>query len=166
MEPHDLNPSEELEKMKAQCDEYLAGWKRAQADYANLQRDMERDRATSVKFANERLLEEVLPAVDQFEAALSFAPDLSSLSEEDAKRFGVWMNGLHAVRSLWEASFKRIGLEKIPADGVFDPALHEAVGSEPSEIVPPDHVLRTLQSGWRLHDKVLRPARVVVSQQA
>lgn len=102
MEPNDLNQSEEFEKIKAQCDEYLAGWKRAQADYANLEREMERERGSSMKYANERLLEDLLPAIDQFETALLYTPSVSSLSEEEAKRFAVWMNGLHAVRSLWK----------------------------------------------------------------
>jgi molecular chaperone GrpE len=163
MEPNDLNQSEEFEKIKAQCDEYLAGWKRAQADYANLEREMERERGSSMKYANERLLEDLLPAIDQFETALLYTPSVSSLSEEEAKRFAVWMNGLHAVRSLWEAVFKRIGLEKVPAEGAFDPAIHEAMGSEVNETVGSEQILRVVQSGWRLNGKILRPARVILA---
>lgn len=156
-------PVEEIETC-AHCDEYLAGWKRAQADYANLKKDTEREKSEFAKYANERLLHELLPAVDQFETALAFTPDLSTLPEDDQKRLKNWLIGIHAVRSLWEGAFKGIGLEKVPTTGTFDPQLHEAVGNETSETAPKGEITKTMQDGWRLNGKLLRPAKVIISQ--
>jgi molecular chaperone GrpE len=142
------------------CEEYLAGWKRAQADYANLKRDSDTQKTEFAKFANERLLDALLPAFDQFEIALTFAPKSEEFS--DPKRFDGWLNGLKAVRSMWEATFRDIGLERVATDGTFDPNLHEAVAEESVEGKEAGTILRTEQSGWKLHGKLLRPAKVTV----
>lgn len=150
---HDEPKQEETSKTDcAKCDEYLAGWKRAQADYANLKRDTEREKMEYAKFANERLLDSLLPAFDQFENALAVAPE------------GVdkWLAGLKAVKSLWETTFRDIGLERIVTDGPFNPSLHEAVAEE--EGTEPGKIVRVAQSGWKLNGKVLRPAQVIVSK--
>ncbi len=147
-----------------QCAEYLAGWKRAQADYANLKKDSERERVDFAKYANERLLQELLPAIDQYETALSFTPDVSHLAEQDQKPLKNWIIGIHAVRSLWENTFKNIGLEKVPVQGAFDPQQHEAVGHETSADVASGQIIRATQDGWKLHGKLLRPAKVIISE--
>lgn len=146
------------------CVDYLSGWKRAQADYANLKRETDKEKAEFAMYANERLLERLLPAIDQFETALAFTPDLSSLPEEDKKKLTNWITGLQAVRGSWESVFKDIGLEKVPTQGSFDPLIHEAVSHEPSETVEEGNIVRTMQSGWRLNGKLLRPARVSVAK--
>ena len=157
----DNTPNEQL---KAQCEEYLAGWKRAQADYANLKRETEKERIEISKFANERLLSSILPAIDQYELALSHEPDLKELTDEQAARIKTWIAGLKAVRALWETAFASIGLEQVKSDGAFDPSIHEAVGEEPSNEVPEGNVLRVNQSGWSLNGKVLRPAKVIIAK--
>ncbi len=149
----------------AKCEEYLSGWKRAQADYANLKRENDRERGELVKYANERLLHELLPAIDQYEIALKYAPDLSALPEDARKKLENWNVGLRAVQSLWENAFRSIGLEKVNVNGPFDPQLHEAVGNEASTTVPKGHILRVAQDGWQLHGKLLRPAKVVVADE-
>lgn len=163
MEDHQKEQTNELNDIKARCDEYLAGWKRAQADYANLKRDVEKEKMEYSKYANERLLESLLPAIDQYETAMNFAPDLSHLPQEDQKRIGNWITGLKAVRNLWENAFKEIGLEKIQTAGAFDPLLHEAVGEEISE-KPEQEIVKIVQDGWRLNGRLLRPAKVILSK--
>lgn len=156
--------NEELDALKAQAEEYLAGWKRAQADYANLKKEGEREKQEYAKYANERLLDALLPAVDQYEMALRFTPDISTLPEEEQKKLKNWIIGLHAVKSLWETVFQSIGLEKVRTDGTFDPQLHEAVSEEASELAP-GSIVRVSQDGWMLNGKLLRPAKVIVSTQ-
>jgi molecular chaperone GrpE len=147
----------------AKCDEYLSGWKRAQADYANLKREADKDKSEFSKYANERLLSDLLPAIDQYEIAMTFTPDFSNLPEDDRKRLTNWVIGLNAVKTIWENAFKDIGLEHVPTDGTFDPMLHEAAGEEESD--KPEHaIVRVMQSGWRLNGKLLRPARVIVAK--
>lgn len=147
------------------CEEYLSGWKRAQADYANLKRETEREKIDFSKYANERLLSDLLPAIDQYEIAMAFTPDLSTVDEENRKRIQNWMIGLSAVKTIWENAFKDIGLEHVPTTGAFDPLLHEAAGEEESD-QPEHHIIRVMQSGWRLNGKLLRPARVILAKQA
>ncbi len=148
----------------ANCKEYVDGWKRAQADYANLKKDTEREKLEMIKYANQRLLQELLPAVDQFDTALRFTPDVSGLAEEDAKKMKNWIAGVQAVRSLWSNAFQSIGLEKVPVVGAFDPQIHEAVGSEAQTDIPSGQIIRVAQDGWKMHGKLLRPAQVIISE--
>ncbi len=159
------NTAEELEQKThcVKCEEYLAGWKRAQADYANLKKTTEREKKEFAKFANEDLLSALLPAIDQYEMALSFTPDLNNIPDEEREKLKNWIIGLQAVRLAWEAAFKEIGLERIPTDCAFDPLIHEAIGEEKSAKNPSGQIVRTMQSGWRLNEKLLRPAKVVIS---
>ncbi|HEU0050759.1 MAG TPA: nucleotide exchange factor GrpE [Patescibacteria group bacterium] len=142
------------------CQEYLAGWKRAQADYQNLKKDMERERVEVSKFANERLLQDLLPALDQFTVAMQHAP-----AQSDGKGFEQWMQGLRAVEQLWEQTLRAIGLERIQTDGRFDPAIHDAAGEEVSPGKKAGEITRVLLPGWKWHDRVLRPARVMVAKE-
>jgi molecular chaperone GrpE len=158
--------SDDLTKLKAQCEEYLAGWKRAQADYSNAVKERERDRAEYVKYANTSLLQSLLPAIEHFSTALRFIPDTASLPEEEKKKWDSWLVGLKAVQSLWEQAAQGAGLERIAVQGPFDPTLHEAVGHEASSEVPAEHILRVMQEGWKLSGRVLRPAQVIVAREA
>lgn len=148
----------------ASCDEYLAGWKRAQADYQNLRKEVEKERVEFVKYANERLLHDLLPSFDPFETAMKHAPEFPSLTEAERKTYRNWLQGLQAVRSLWEQTLRGLGLERIVADGAFDPRWHEAVGEEPAEEKNPGDIVRVIHDGWRWGEKVLRPARVIVAK--
>lgn len=145
------------------CEQYLAGWKRAQADYQNLQKQMELDRVERAKFANERLLSSLLPAIDQFSLALSFIPSTDALPEAEKKTWNTWLIGVKAVYSLWNQTATQAGLEVIPTNIPFDPQLHEAVAEETSD-QPEGTIVRVVQPGWRLHGKVLQPARVMVAK--
>lgn len=154
----------DLEAAQAQCQEYLAGWRRAQADYANLQRERDKDRSESIKYANSSLLQSLLPALDQFAIAMRFLPDTGSLPEEQRKIWENWLVGTRAVQTLWEQAATGAGLERISTQGGFDPSIHEAVAREGSEEVEPDHIVRVVQDGWKLHGKILRHAQVVVAE--
>ncbi|MFA5935241.1 MAG: nucleotide exchange factor GrpE [Patescibacteria group bacterium] len=161
----DPTASEDVETIKKQSEEYLAGWKRAQADYANLKKESEREKQEFAKYANERLLESLLPAIDQYETALSFTPDLVGLPEDEQKKFKNWIIGLHAVRALWESAFQAIGLEKVEGTGMFDPNLHEAVSEEAGD-GEAGRIVRTVQDGWKLNGKLIRPAKVVITKES
>lgn len=139
-------------------EEYLQGWKRAQADYQNLKKDTEREKAEFAKYANERLLSDLLPTLDQFALALKHVP----ASDADRKSWDNWLVGVRAVQSLWEQAAKAQGLERIPTDGAFDPVRHEAVGEEEGDA--PGSILRVTQDGWTLHGKIIRPAKVIISK--
>lgn len=147
-----------------QCQEYLDGWKRAQADYANLKKDMDRLRLEVSGLAKEQLLYELLPAIDQFETALEHLPDLEAMTKEDGRMIDNWLVGIKAVKQLWEQAFKTIGLENVDTAGVFDPKKHNAVGKEEDADQAPDQILKVVQPGWMMDGKVIRPAKVIVNQ--
>ncbi|MCC7523105.1 nucleotide exchange factor GrpE [Candidatus Uhrbacteria bacterium] len=144
----------------AKCDEYLSGWKRAQADYQNLKKDTEREKSEYAKYANERLLSDLLPALDQFALALQHIPS----EDADQKSWNNWLTGIKAVQSLWEQAAKAQGLERIDASGVFDPQKHEAVGSEEAEGKESGSIIRVMQEGWSLNGKIIRPAKVIIAK--
>ena len=161
----EITPNEiDIEALKKESEEYLAGWKRAQADYQNLKKDSERTASEYAKFANERLLSDLLPAIDQFNLALAFIPDTSTLSPDEKKKWDNWLVGINAVKSLWDQAAQNAGLTSVPVEGAFDPMLHDAAGTEIMEGKESGSIVRVVQQGWSLHGKVLRPARVIITE--
>lgn len=152
MDEQQTEPTE-IEKQR---DEYLAGWKRAQADYLNLKKETEREKSEFSKFANERMLEELLPVVDHFNAAIAAAPDM--------KEHENWLKGLRAVQLALETALKSLGVEKVRTTGPFDPNFHEAVGEDAKDGIAPGEILVTYQTGWKLNGKLLRPAKVIIAK--
>ena len=155
---------EELEKSlgeaEAQRDEYLADVQRLAADFENYRKRAVRDQQSLVARAHERLVRELLPVLDDLERALA----ASEHEEAEAVHAPRLQEGVQlVVRSLREA-LQREGLVEIETNGRFDPHVHEALLSQPSEEEEEGAVLEVLQKGYRLGDRVLRPARVVISQ--
>jgi molecular chaperone GrpE len=150
--PADLQ--KRVEELERERDEYLDNLKRVAADFENYRKRAARDQASLVTRAHERLVKELLPVLDDLERALQAAEE----HEEAKLEEGVDL----VARSLREA-LAREGLVEIETDGRFDPHVHEALLSQPSE-EEEGAVIEVLQKGYRLGDRVLRPARVVVSQ--
>lgn len=140
--------------LKAQCEEYLSGWKRAQADYANLKRETEKDKIEFVKFANNDLLLRLLPAADSLEAAVSSLPEST---DKD------WARGLQAAYAQFTSFLRDAGLERIDCAGQMDPKIHEAVAQEESDL-PAGEITQVVRAGWTLGGRVLRAARVIVAK--
>ncbi len=146
----------ELEQTKQQAEEYLNGWKRAQADYQNLKRDMEKERVELAKFANLSLLLELLPILDNFGRATGHLPE--------EKKNDEWVKGVLAIYQQLQSVLAGMGVTEVPADGMFNPALHEAVGDGDGTDVPSGTILEIIQSGYLLHDKLIRPAKVRIAK--
>jgi molecular chaperone GrpE len=127
--------------------------KRVAADFDNFRKRAARERDELVVRANERLVKELLPVLDDLERALTAAAE----HEEAALEEGVRL----VFRSLAQL-LERQGLQEISTDGKFDPHVHEALLSQPSERDEGD-VIDVVQKGYKLGEHVLRPARVVVA---
>ncbi|MEN9557915.1 MAG: hypothetical protein RL141_284 [Candidatus Parcubacteria bacterium] len=156
----------DITALQKERDDYLAGWKRAQADYANLQKETEKARQDYAKYASEDCLIRLLPAIDQFLVALRFQPALEGITDADTRRkFETWVTGLQAVSSLWQQAAKEMGLEQITSTGPLDPSQHDAVSEEVSDTVPAGEIIRVAEAGWKLNGKLLRPSKVIVSKQ-
>lgn len=155
--------SDELtpENWQLKAEEYLAGWKRAQADYQNLKKESEREKSEFAKYANERLLSDLIPALDQLELAIMHVPEPD---ETEKSKWGSWLIGLKAVVKIWEQAAAKAGLERIPLEGSFDPNLHEPLMEIVVEGKEPGLIEQTNQVGWKLNGKVIRPAKVIISK--
>jgi len=141
------------EDWEAKAEEYLAGWKRAQADFINYKNDESRRVQDVVKFANEGLLIEIIDILDNLDRVLAEVP-------EPVKKRGVdWLEGLEATRKQFGNLLARYGVERIRVDGAeFDPLLHEAIGGSEGEKI------EEVRAGYIMHGKVIRPARVIIKK--
>ena len=141
-----------LAEEKAKAEGYLANWQRAQADFINYKRRSEQEREEIGKFANSMLMLSLLPVLDDLERAFaSIPPRQAKLS---------WVDGIRLIWRKLQTSLEAQGLSQIKAEGEpFDPSLHEAAmqgkGKE-------GMVVKELQKGYKLHDRVIRPTKVVV----
>ncbi len=148
----------------ARCKEYLDGWKRAQADYANLKKEMERQKLESSLFGKELVFSQLLPFVDHFTGAVARIPDLSELPEENRIKIENWFAGIRAIDAELEKTMQSFGLERVDATGSFDPSQHEAISEVIVEGKEPGEIAEVVQDGWKLQGKLLQPAKVIISK--
>jgi molecular chaperone GrpE len=147
----------EVTDLRAKADEYLDGWQRARAEFANYKKRIERDQEEARGRAAAALLAKVLPIEDDLRRAVRERPESDGLSH--------WADGIGLIQRKLEALLEAEGVEVIPAEGVaFDPALHEAVTYEPSNDHQEGEIIEVIQQGYRLGERVLRPARVRVAR--
>ena len=144
----------DVDALRAERDEYLEHLKRVAADFENYRKRAARDQESLVARAAERLVRELLPVLDDLERALQAAEQ-----HEEAKL----EEGVRLVHRQLAETLRKEGLEEISTDGKFDPHLHEALLAQPAE-AEAGTVIEVLQKGYRLGDRVLRPARVVVAE--
>lgn len=147
-----------VEDWQAKAEEYLSGWQRAQADYANLQKQMSTYGQDLLKQAKMNLVKEILPTLTYLETALEHAP-------EDMKSHP-WLDGIKHIAAEIEAAFARLGLTRIKTVGEkFNPLYHEAAGTEPADQnFAPDMIVKELSAGYLMGEQVIQPARVVVAR--
>jgi molecular chaperone GrpE len=128
---------------------------RLAADFDNYKKRAARERDEYIARANERLLKELLPILDDLERALSAAEQHEEAQLEEGVRL--------THRSLAQL-LERNGVQEIPTDGKFDPHVHEALLAQPAEDREQGDVLDVIQKGYKLGDHVVRPARVIVAE--
>lgn len=145
----------ELETTKARADEATYNWQRSAADFANYKRRTEEDRGALAQVGTALLIAKLLAVQDDFDRALASVPD--EVHEG-------WLEGIRLVERKLRSVLESEGVTPIDALGEpFDPHLHEAVVHEPTDQHPDNTVIEELQRGYRLHDRVLRPALVKVA---
>lgn len=157
-----LTPEElgALTAKASKADEYWERLLRVSADMENFKKRAVRERQEAVRYGNEGLLSKLLPVMDHFEMALQAAASQPEAATMESLKAGITMvyNQLRSV--LGEA-----GLEEIDAAGQpFDPSKHEAVSQMESADQPEGQVLQQLRRGYRLHERLIRPASVIVSK--
>jgi molecular chaperone GrpE len=146
-----LDPWEELEAEAAKWKEISL---RTAAEMENLRKRTTREREDAIRYANQRLLEELIPVIDNFEMGMQAA-------SQDTKSM-IYI-GMDMVRRQLSEFLASQGVEEIPTSGQFDPNLHDAVAQE--ECAEGEgRILKVTRRGFRLRDRLLRPASVVVSK--
>lgn len=145
-----------LQKAERQRDEYLELARQGRAEFENYQKRAARDLAAERRFAQSPLAGDLLAALDNLERALAAA----KLAGDQ----GPLAQGVAMVQAQLLDALRRHGVTRVESQGKpFDPNLHQAVTQQPSAEHPPQTVLMVLEQGYLIHDRVLRPARVVVS---
>lgn len=145
-----------LAEEKTKAESFYGNWQRSAADFQNYKRRVEQEKEEMARWANASLILNILPVVDDLERALrSLDSNLAGLT---------WVEGIYQICRKFQQSLAASGVSEIPSDGeAFDPRVHEAVTYAPGE---DGRVVSVIQKGYKLGDRVLRPAMVVVGKGA
>lgn len=147
----------ELEEIRAKSEEYLDGWQRARAEFANYKKRIEREREQVHQAAAGSILRRFLDVVDDMERALKNRP-----TGEECES---WTNGLELIYRKMHSILESEGVQRMEAKGeYFDPNLHEAISHEENPDYESGQIIEVVQSGYTLGDRVLRPAMVRVAR--
>jgi len=152
-----VDPSEleaKLAEAEKQRDEYLSGWQRAKADFANYKRDQMRHLEEVARYGNEDLIKDLISVLDNFDLGL-----------RALEKAGPVERGIYLIRSQIEDILKKRGLQKVSVKvgEMFDPSVAEAMAEVASE-KPVGSIVEEIEPGYSLHEKILRPARVIISK--
>lgn len=152
---------EELEKLKEEAERCLNNWKRAQADLENYKKEIEKEKEEWIKFANLSLVIDLLPILDNLRKAIDqFTPSL------DSNQQTAWIEGVKNIKKQFEDLLKKIGVEeiKISPEEKFNPEIHQAVGKERIEGKEKGIILKELERGYRIYQRIIRPTKVVINE--
>jgi molecular chaperone GrpE len=152
-----LTIEEQLAAAQEEAAKNLDGWKRAQAEFANARKRMEKQRSESYLNASANVITKLLPVLDDFERALEAVP------EEIAGN--AWLEGIQLVQRKLLGILDGMNVKPIEAVGeTFDPMFHEAIMQEPTDEYESGTVSKELQKGYQLGDRVIRPSLVYVAE--
>lgn len=154
----DVTPElSELELLQAQVEEKENDYLRLRADFDNYRRRVQKDTEASAKYRSQSLVNELLPVLDNFERAL----EISATTEESKSL----LKGVEMVFRMFKQALESEGVQEINPEGeTFDPNFHQAVMQEASDSHESGTVIQTLQKGYQLKDRIIRPAMVKVSE--
>ncbi|MEW6178760.1 MAG: nucleotide exchange factor GrpE [Chloroflexota bacterium] len=148
---------QELQNAQNQCKEYFEGWQRERADFMNYKKRVERDQAQLQQIITANIIKKFLVIVDDMERAIRNRPANAEQQE--------WWNGVDLIYRKLLSILEAEGIQPIAAAGdSFDPNLHEAISHEESSAVQSGQIIEVVQQGYRLGDRVVRPALVRVAQ--
>lgn len=149
---------QKLKEAEAATKENMDGWQRARADYVNLQKSFDSERGEIRKRAQSGLILDILPSLDNFDAAMANTEVWESVDEN-------WRRGIEYISQQLHKTLEDHGVTKITEDKTFDPELHEPLEIEETGDESQDNqIIKIMQQGYKLNDKVIRPAKVKVYQ--
>jgi molecular chaperone GrpE len=155
--------AEQIDDLKSRAEKADDHWQRllrTTADFENFKKRASREKQEGIKFANESLLEKLVPVLDNFDMALSATQNTPTEANQSLQ------TGINMIFQQLKNTLVEAGLEEIDATGKpFDPNLHEAVSQKETAEMPEGRVVQQLRKGYKLRDRLLRPASVVVAKQ-
>jgi len=157
MTPEQLD---DLTQRAAKADENWERLLRTTADFENFKKRAAREKQEAIKYANEGLLEKLIPILDNFDMALIAAQTGSAEAAQSL------LTGINMIHQQFKSVLAGAGLEEIDAVGqTFDPNLHEAVAQRETSEAPEAQVIQQLRKGYKLKERLVRPATVIVAKQ-
>ena len=148
------NHKEELEKLKAEVEEWKNSFLRKQAEFQNFTKRKEKEVEELKKFSSEKIITQFLGSLDNFERAIE--------SSTESKDFDSLLQGVEMIVRNLKDIMTSEGVEEISTEGAFNPEYHHAVGVEACEDKKEDEIVKVLQKGYMMKGKVIRPAMVIV----
>jgi molecular chaperone GrpE len=151
---------DQLKRRAAKADDLYDQLLRKAADLENFKKRADREKLEAKKFANESLLQKLIPVLDNFDMALAAANTTDGTGVQSLQ------TGINMIYQQLKGILSEAGLEEVDATSKpFDPNLHEAVSQQETAEVPEGHVVQQLRKGYKLRDRLLRPASVVVAKE-
>jgi molecular chaperone GrpE len=149
--------SEEIKKLQEQAEKYKNDYLYLRADFDNFKKQSIKERSDLIKYGAERFIRDLLGILDNFERALQ--------TNVTSENFSTYKQGVEITATELKNLLQKHGIQEVPSQGLpFDPNLHEALSSEQTDQVAPGHITKVFQKAYKLHDKLVRPAQVVVAQ--
>jgi len=156
----EVSNSNKAEDELKECQEKLDRCLRASAEFENMKKRLEREKSNAVIFANESFATDLLSVIDSFESAIASINQIEGDNEAIEKiKEGVALTYEQLLKVL-----KKHGVEEIANEGVFDPNVHQVVQQVESDAHEKNEIVNTLQKGYKLKDRVLRPSIVVTKK--
>jgi molecular chaperone GrpE len=154
--PPDTGASE-VQKLQEQADKFKNEYLYLRAEFENYKRNAIKERSETLRYGAERIARDLLEIVDNFERALA--------TPVTGENFSTFRQGVELTGQELKNLLSRNNIIEVPTEGAaFDPSVHEALSSEPTNDVPPGHISKVFKKAYKLHDKLIRPAQVIVAK--
>ena len=148
-----------VQKLESEVDSLKDKYARVHADFENVKKRLEKEKATALEYANEKFAKDMIPVLDSLEMALGSA----NKDESGAEHFESIKEGIELTLKQFMSALDKHGVTKVEHDEPFDPNIHNAVQSVDSEDVNSGEIVQTFQTGYRYKERPLREAMVVVA---
>lgn len=149
----------QMEKLRAELEKYKNDYLYLRADFDNYKKNVIKERADYIKYGCERVFVELLEVVDNFDRALSY--------EITPDKIESFVKGIRLIQDELKLLLTKFNVIELPAYGEkFDPNIHNALGTEPTDQVPSGHVSKVLKKPYKLHERTIRPAQVIIATAA
>jgi molecular chaperone GrpE len=147
----------QVEELRAQAEKYKNDFLYLRAEFDNYKKHAIKERSELSKYGSERVLIEILGVIDNFDRALDMKPT--------AENIETYAQGVRMTANELKTMLQRFGVTELNCEGeIFDPMIHEALGAEETDSVKEGYIYRVFKKAYKLHDKIIRPAQVIVAK--